>query len=132
MKRNTKKGISKPQTYAEITKSFLKSDKLAETLRELAGEHDPREIFERFLDIILVDRFNGDMHMSDVIDVLFKKEFHDYSKRAFLNEDDQESIIYEVEAIGYKCLKANTLAEQIKIDAFLEELEHNPYQLQLI
>jgi len=33
---------------------------------------------------------------------------------------------------GFRVLKADSLAEQIKVEAFIQEMKENPYQLKLI
>ena len=38
----------------------------------------------------------------------------------------------EIEYRGYTVIKAVSLAEQMKVEAFLQELSENPYQLKLI
>ena len=38
----------------------------------------------------------------------------------------------EIEYRGYTVIKAESLAEQMKVEAFLQEMTENPYQLKLI
>lgn len=49
-----------------------------------------------------------------------------------LKEDDADCMKDMLEMEGYFVIKAPSLSEQIKIEAFIENLKENPYQLQLI
>lgn len=49
-----------------------------------------------------------------------------------LNVDDENTVKDMLEFAGYFVMKAPSLAEQIKIEAFMEEMKENPYQLTLV
>lgn len=49
-----------------------------------------------------------------------------------LTETDAETMKDMLEMHGYFVMKAPSLAEQIKIEAFIDEMKANPYQLTLV
>jgi len=49
-----------------------------------------------------------------------------------LNVDDENTVKDMLEFAGYFVMKAPSLAEQIKIEAFIDEMKVNPYQLTLV
>lgn len=88
----------------------------------------------------LINKFKD--RLNDTIDL-----FNVTPKIALADNDFFEDCLWEVEKIsdaaiermqteieyrGYTVIKAESLAEQMKLDAFLQELSENPYQLKLI
>ena len=49
-----------------------------------------------------------------------------------LKDDDAATLKDMLEMAGYFVMKAPSLAEQIKIEAFIDEMKANPYQLTLV
>jgi vacuolar-type H+-ATPase subunit E/Vma4 len=70
-----------------------------------------------------LERFSED----EMLEVFSKETGNDYIERKEIDE-----MISELEMEGYFILKTQSLAEQIKAEAFLQELTVNPYQLKLI
>ncbi len=88
----------------------------------------------------LIDKFK--VRLNDTIDL-----FNVTPKIALVDNDFFEDCLWEVEKIsdaaiermqteieyrGYTVIKAESLAEQIKLEAFIQDLTVNPYQLKLI
>lgn len=49
-----------------------------------------------------------------------------------LNTDDEDTVKDMLEFAGYFVIKAPSLAEQMKVEAFIDEMKVNPYQLTLV
>ena len=49
-----------------------------------------------------------------------------------LKVDDENTVKDMLECAGYFVIKAPSLAEQFKIEAFMDEMKANPYQLTLV
>jgi hypothetical protein len=49
-----------------------------------------------------------------------------------LKVDDEETVKDMLEMAGYYVIKAPSISEQIRVEAFISELSDNPYQLKLI
>lgn len=47
-------------------------------------------------------------------------------------EKTEDDFIFELGVAGYTVIKAESLAEQIKVESFVNDLKENPYQLKLI
>lgn len=88
----------------------------------------------------LINKFKD--RLNDTIDL-----FNVTPKIALVDNDFFEDCLWEVEKIsdaaiermqteieyrGYTVIKAESLAEQMKVEAFLLEMAENPYQLKLI
>jgi hypothetical protein len=88
----------------------------------------------------LINKFKD--RLNDTIDL-----FNVTPKIALADNDFFEDCLWEVEKIsdaaiermqteieyrGYTVIKAESLAEQMKVEAFLQEMTENPYQLKLI
>jgi len=88
----------------------------------------------------LINKFKD--RLNDTIDL-----FNVTPKIALVDNDFFEDCLWEVEKIsdaaiermqteieyrGYTVIKAESLAEQIKLEAFIQDLTVNPYQLKLI
>lgn len=67
---------------------------------------------------------------SILIDRMLSKKREDAGLR---NKVDFEGIISAIENnLGVRVIKINSLAEEIKLDEFINQLAENPYQLKLI
>ena len=49
-----------------------------------------------------------------------------------LNTDDEDTVKDMLEFAGYFVIKAPSLAERMKVEAFIDEMKVNPYQLTLV
>lgn len=57
--------------------------------------------------------------------------FNKITDKDYQDKKDEEEAIIELEGNGYTVLKLESLAEVIKFEAFKEQLEANPYQLNI-
>ena len=70
-----------------------------------------------------LEKFSED----EMLDVFSKETGNEY-----IEKKDTDEMIFELEWEGYCVFKAESLAEQIRVESFIEDLKENPYQLKLI
>lgn len=97
---------------------------------------DLQKEFEKYLNRFK-DRVNDAINDFEVTAEIAAKDvdlddFLSQNKYDGLKEDDANTMKDMLEMEGYFVMKAPSLSEQYKIQAFMEDMKNNPYQLTLV
>jgi hypothetical protein len=107
------------------------NNKLLPAIQELGEEHGYLNILKSLLIAARDRNLSRDLDIGDILNELFKRN-KAYTAFEYLDQDDIDDFIWHLEYANYRFIKVDSLAEEMKIEAFLEELKENPYQLKLI
>lgn len=99
-------------------------------LLEVFDEHGAQNTFVAMLTGIRDTKYM-DLDMNDLIDTLFKRD-KSYQYHLFLESDTIKQIANETASFGYELVKIESLPQQYKFEAFMQDMQDNPYQLNLI
>lgn len=102
-------------------------DKLKATFEEYGALNT----FKAMLTGIRDTKYN-DLTISEILDTLFSRDRATLCLK-YLDDTHMDTITWEVQQNGnYELFKVENMAQQIRFDNFLEEIENNPCQLKLI
>ena len=104
---------------------------LKELIQKAGERYGYLELLEAFLEGCKDSDFGNDMEMPELLGELMKKN-RSYTLFKYLQEDDLETIVNEIELSGRKVIKCENLAQEMRLEAFLNDMETNPCQLKLI
>jgi len=99
-------------------------------LKEIFAEHGALNSFEVLLKKTMFDKYD-DLSSYEVIDSLFKRD-RTHSHLLYMDDTQIKQVSDEIQLEGYEMVKIDTLAQQYKFEAFMADMEENPYQLKLI
>jgi hypothetical protein len=106
-------------------------NELLPTIQELGDKHGYLNLLKSLLTAARDRKLSNDLDIGDTLNELFKRN-KAYTAFEYLDQDDIDDFIWHLEYANYRFIKVDSLAEEMKIEAFLEELKENPYQLKLI
>jgi muconolactone delta-isomerase len=110
----------------------MKNDnELLPIIQELGQKHGYLNILKSLFSAAADRKLSRDLDMGGILNELFKRD-KSYTTFEYLDQDDIDDFIWQLEYANYKFIKVDSLVEEMRIDAFLDELKSNPYQLNLI
>jgi hypothetical protein len=122
MKKTTK--LPRPKTAQEI-----KIDKLKSLIEACLDRYDEEDMIAAFNAVTRKQYKELDAEEIAKDGDLMEDVLYEYRFERNVAED---YLCQTLENNGWKCFKAQSLAEEIKIEAFMNDLQENPYQLKLI
>lgn len=132
-KQTTKQKDLRADWKNEFQDEFIQ---LQDDIDTLEIPEDLKEEIEKYLNRFK-DRVNDAINNFEVTAEIAAKDvdlddFLSQNKYDGLKEDDANTMKDMLEMEGYFVMKAPSLSEQIKIEAFMEDMKANPYQLTLV
>jgi hypothetical protein len=132
-KKTTKQKDLRADWKNEFQDEFIQ---LQDDIDTLEIPEDLKEEIEKYLNRFK-DRVNDAINNFEVTAEIAAKDvdlddFLSQNKYDGLKEDDANTIKDMLEMEGYFVMKAPSLSEQYKIEAFMEDMKNNPYQLTLV
>jgi len=132
-KQTTKQKDLRADWKNEFQDEFIQ---LQDDIDTLEIPEDLKEEIEKYLNRFK-DRVNDAINNFEVTAEIAAKDvdlddFLSQNKYDGLKEDDANTIKDMLEMEGYFVMKAPSLSEQYKIEAFMEDMKNNPYQLTLV
>ena len=132
-KQTTKQKDLRADWKNEFQDEFIQ---LQDDIDTLEIPEDLKEEFEKYLNRFK-DRVNDAINDFEVTAEIAAKDisiedFLDQRKYDGLSTGDEETIKDMLEMEGYAVLKFDSLAQEYKLEAFLNEIKANPYQLTLV
>lgn len=100
-------------------------------VKAIFEEHGALNTFTAMLSEIDRQEYD-DLTIGEMIEVLFKRDkFH--RGYLFLNEDNVQDVIFNLDSYdNFRLFKIENLAQEMRFEQFLSEIEENPCQLKLI
>lgn len=137
--KNMKKKNNKPEDLREEWKNLAEDEimQLNEDIDSLElSEETVLEIekcINRYKDRLnmAIDNFDITVKIALKKDDLLSDMLYEV-KHDGLSTSDEETVKEMLEMAGYYVIKAPSLSEQMKVEAFLEDFKANPYQLNLV
>ena len=132
-KQTTKQKDLRADWKNEFQDEFIQ---LQDDIDTLELPEDLQKEFEKYLNRFK-DRVNDAINNFEVTAEIAAKDisiedFLDQHKYDGLSTGDEETIKDMLEMEGYAVLKFDSLAQEYKLEAFLNEIKENPYQLTLV
>ncbi len=132
-KQTTKQKDLRADWKNEFQDEFIQ---LQDDIDTLELPEDLQKEFEKYLNRFK-DRVNDAINNFEVTAEIAAKDvdlddFLSQNKYDGLKEDDANTMKDMLEMEGYFVMKAPSLSEQYKIEAFMEDMKTNPYQLTLV
>lgn len=132
-KQTTKQKDLRADWKNEFQDEFIQ---LQDDIDTLEIPEDLKEEIEKYLNRFK-DRVNDAINNFEVTAEIAAKDvdlddFLSQNKYDGLKEDDANTMKDMLEMEGYFVMKAPSLSEQYKIEAFMEDMKTNPYQLTLV
>ncbi len=132
-KQTTKQKDLRADWKNEFQDEFIQ---LQDDIDTLEIPEDLKEEIEKYLNRFK-DRVNDAINDFEVTAEIAAKDvdlddFLSQNKYDGLKEDDANTMKDMLEMEGYFVMKAPSLSEQYKIEAFMEDMKNNPYQLTLV
>lgn len=132
-KQTTKQKDLRADWKNEFQDEFIQ---LQDDIDTLEIPEDLKEEIEKYLNRFK-DRVNDAINDFEVTAEIAAKDisiedFLDQRKYDGLSTGDEETIKDMLEMEGYAVLKFDSLAQEYKLEAFLNEIKANPYQLTLV
>ena len=132
-KQTTKQKDLRADWKNEFQDEFIQ---LQDDIDTLELPEDLQKEFEKYLNRFK-DRVNDAINNFEVTAEIAAKDisiedFLDQRKYDGLSTGDEETIKDMLEMEGYAVLKFDSLAQEYKLEAFLNEIKENPYQLTLV
>ena len=132
-KQTTKQKDLRADWKNEFQDEFIQ---LQDDIDTLEIPEDLKEEIEKYLNRFK-DRVNDAINDFEVTAEIAAKDisiedFLDQRKYDGLSTGDEETIKDMLEMEGYAVLKFDSLAQEYKLEAFLNEIKENPYQLTLV
>ena len=132
-KQTTKQKDLRADWKNEFQDEFIQ---LQDDIDTLELPEDLQKEFEKYLNRFK-DRVNDAINDFEVTAEIAAKDisiedFLDQRKYDGLSTGDEETIKDMLEMEGYAVLKFDSLAQEYKLEAFLNEIKENPYQLTLV
>lgn len=132
-KQTTKQKDLRADWKNEFQDEFIQ---LQNDIDTLEIPEDLKEEIEKYLNRFK-DRVNDAINNFEVTAEIAAKDvdlddFLSQNKYDGLKEDDANTMKDMLEMEGYFVMKAPSLSEQYKIEAFMEDMKTNPYQLTLV
>ena len=132
-KQTTKQKDLRADWKNEFQDEFIQ---LQDDIDTLELPEDLQKEFEKYLNRFK-DRVNDAINNFEVTAEIAAKDisiedFLDQRKYDGLSTGDEETIKDMLEMEGYAVLKFDSLAQEYKLEAFLNEIKANPYQLTLV
>lgn len=132
-KQTTKQKDLRADWKNEFQDEFIQ---LQDDIDTLELPEDLQKEFEKYLNRFK-DRVNDAINDFEVTAEIAAKDvdlddFLSQNKYDGLKEDDANTMKDMLEMEGYFVMKAPSLSEQYKIQAFMEDMKNNPYQLTLV
>jgi hypothetical protein len=132
-KQTTKQKDLRADWKNEFQDEFIQ---LQDDIDTLEIPEDLKEEIEKYLNRFK-DRVNDAINNFEVTAEIAAKDvdlddFLSQNKYDGLKEDDANTMKDMLEMEGYFVMKAPSLSEQYKIEAFMEDMKNNPYQLTLV
>jgi len=132
-KQTTKQKDLRADWKNEFQDEFIQ---LQDDIDTLEIPEDLKEEIEKYLNRFK-DRVNDAINNFEVTAEIAAKDisiedFLDQRKYDGLSTGDEETIKDMLEMEGYAVLKFDSLAQEYKLEAFLNEIKANPYQLTLV
>ncbi len=132
-KKTTKQKDLRADWKNEFQDEFIQ---LQDDIDTLELPEDLQKEFEKYLNRFK-DRVNDAINNFEVTAEIAAKDvdlddFLSQNKYDGLKEDDANTMKDMLEMEGYFVMKAPSLSEQYKIEAFMEDMKTNPYQLTLV
>jgi hypothetical protein len=134
-----KKKINKPEDLREDWKCLAEDEimQLNEDIDTLELPEDTVLEIEKYINHYkerlnkAIDNFEVTVKIALQNDELFSDMLFEV-KYDGLKVGDEDAVKDMLEYAGYFVMKATSLAEQMKVEAFIEEMKANPYQLTLV